>query len=134
MDFGEGGGQRWKLRDLPRMGGLALVRNGDQVIDALGLTNKSYGKVMKDLAKLSLVNLCFSWVGLSCCNTRFMNAWDTSSSNDNRDDDDGDSVDEDKGNDDIEALEDHQQSKGSLAMNKKERKVMSAYFKSLKNI
>ena len=52
MDFAEDG-TRWSLKDLPRMGGLALVRNGDQVIDALGLTNKSYENVMHSMAVVS---------------------------------------------------------------------------------
>ena len=50
-------GQRWRVRDLPKMGGLALVRNGDQVIDALGLSSKTYNGVMWDLATVSAFNL-----------------------------------------------------------------------------
>ncbi len=51
MDFAEGG--KWRLGDLPRMGGLALVRNGDQVIDALGLTSKTYRDVMQNMVSHS---------------------------------------------------------------------------------
>lgn len=74
MDFAEGG--KWRLSDLPRMGGLALVRNGDQVIDALGLTTKTYEGVMRNMAIVSSINLLLSWVGLSCCGTKFITARD----------------------------------------------------------
>jgi hypothetical protein len=46
------------------MGGLALVRNGDQVIDALGLSGKTYAGTMKHLAALTLFNIFLSWMGL----------------------------------------------------------------------
>lgn len=79
MDFGEDG-TRWSLKDLPRMGGLALVRNGDQVIDALGLTNKSYEDVMHSMAVVCAMNLLLSWFGLSHCGTKFTTAIDVSNS------------------------------------------------------
>ena len=78
MDFAEGG-KSWSFSDLPRMGGLALVRNGDQVIDALGLTAKTYESVMRNMATVSAINLLMSWVGLSWYGTKFINAKDTSS-------------------------------------------------------
>ena len=53
-----------KLRDLPRMGGLALVQNGDQVIDALGLQGKTFRESMVRLATLTAGNLILSWLGL----------------------------------------------------------------------
>lgn len=80
MSFSEKG-MRWSLKDLPRMGGLALVRNGDQVIDALGLNNKSYEGLMNNMLIVSAMNLCLSWFGLSCCSAKFTNARDTSISN-----------------------------------------------------
>jgi ABC-type multidrug transport system ATPase subunit/ABC-type multidrug transport system permease subunit len=53
------------LRDLPKMGALALVQNGDQVLDELGLGNKDYKGAMKHLLILSIGNLFFSWIGLN---------------------------------------------------------------------
>ncbi|GKY94789.1 hypothetical protein MPSEU_000444100 [Mayamaea pseudoterrestris] len=47
-----------------RMGGLAFVRNGDQVIDALGLQGKTFEGTMKQLAMLTAANFFLSWVGL----------------------------------------------------------------------
>jgi len=68
-------GQRWRVRDLPKMGGLALVRNGDQVVDALGLSSKTYNGVMWDLATVSAFNLVVSWIGLSLsCGSHFTHA------------------------------------------------------------
>ncbi|KAG7364450.1 ABC transporter ATP-binding protein [Nitzschia inconspicua] len=52
------------LRDLPKMGALALVQNGDQVLDELGLGDENYRSQMKRLAMLSLANLLLSWIGL----------------------------------------------------------------------
>jgi ABC-type multidrug transport system ATPase subunit len=59
-------GRGWfrRFSDLPKMGGLAMVRNGDQVIEALGLANKNYWVIMKQLAMLSLGNLAVGWLGL----------------------------------------------------------------------
>ena len=52
------------LRDLPKMGALALVQNGDQVLDELGLGKVDYNGAMKHLAILSVANLLLSWIGL----------------------------------------------------------------------
>jgi hypothetical protein len=60
----EGRGWFKRFADLPRMGGLAMVRNGDQVIEALGLADKNYAVIMKQLAMLSLGNLAVGWLGL----------------------------------------------------------------------
>jgi len=51
--------------------GLALVQNGDQVLDALGLADTSCEKVMKDLMLLSVGNLLISWLGLSFFGPKF---------------------------------------------------------------
>ena len=51
--------------------GLALVKNGDQVLDALGLANRSYKSVMKDLVVLTGINLLISWLGLSFFGPKF---------------------------------------------------------------
>ena len=63
LDFGSQG-KRFRVADLPRMGGLALVRNGDQVLGALGLSGQTYSSKMLDLGKLSGVFLLTSLVGL----------------------------------------------------------------------
>lgn len=52
------------LKDLPRMGALALVQNGDQVLDELGLGSETYEGAMKHLVFLSATNLLISWIGL----------------------------------------------------------------------
>ena len=52
------------LRDLPKMGALALVKNGDQVLTELGLGEETYGSAMRHLAIMSAVNLLISWLGL----------------------------------------------------------------------
>ncbi len=62
------------LKQLPRMGGLALVRDGDEVLDALGLGNANYDEIMKNMAKLSGVFLVFSWLGLAFGGPRFQEA------------------------------------------------------------
>ena len=53
------------LRDLPKMGALALVKNGDQVLKELGLGNETYSGAMRHLIFLSAANLIISWIGLS---------------------------------------------------------------------
>lgn len=65
MEF-DTAGRGWfqRFSDLPKMGGLAMVRNGDQVIEALGLADKNYSAIMKQLAMLSLGNLAVGWLGL----------------------------------------------------------------------
>ena len=52
------------LKDLPKMGALALVRNGDQVLTELGLEKENYEGAMKHLVMLSIGNLVLSWIGL----------------------------------------------------------------------
>jgi hypothetical protein len=54
------------LRDFPKMGALALVQNGDQVLDELGLGQDDYRTQMKQLAVISLFNLFLGWIGLRC--------------------------------------------------------------------
>lgn len=53
------------LRNLPRMGGLALVKNGDQVIEALGLSRQTYANAMRHMAFLSASYLMVSYIGLA---------------------------------------------------------------------
>jgi hypothetical protein len=52
------------LKDLPKMGALALVKNGDQVLEELGLAKETYKSAMWHLATLSVANLLVSWLGL----------------------------------------------------------------------
>ncbi len=59
------------LKQLPRMGGLAMVRDGDEVLDALGLGSANYDEIMNNMAKLSGVFLVFSWLGLAFGGPRF---------------------------------------------------------------
>jgi hypothetical protein len=73
MEFGDPNGPnrnifsrgRSLLRDLPKMGALALVKNGDQVLNELGLKDETYRGAMRHLVFLSAVNLLISWIGLS---------------------------------------------------------------------
>ena len=66
MEFAETEGKRWQaLRDMPKMGGLALVKNGDQVLEALGLSELTYEYVMERLTSLAGVSLFLSWLGLT---------------------------------------------------------------------
>jgi ABC-type multidrug transport system ATPase subunit len=52
------------LQDLPKMGALALVQNGEEVLHELGLGDDSFQGEMRHLAVLSAVNLFVSWLGL----------------------------------------------------------------------
>jgi hypothetical protein len=52
------------LKDLPKMGALALVQNGDQVLSELGLGDESYASAMNHLAVIAAGNLLLSWIGL----------------------------------------------------------------------
>jgi len=59
------------MKDLPKMGGLALVKNGNQVLQELGLADETYAGAMNQLAILSLINLAISLVGLRIQNSGF---------------------------------------------------------------
>ena len=60
-----------RLKDLPRMGGLAMVSDGDEVLDALGLGTAKYDEIMGNLALLSGVYLMLSWLGLAFGGPKF---------------------------------------------------------------
>ena len=62
------------LRDLPKIGALALVKNGDQVLEELGLAKETYTSAMLHLAALSAANLLLSWLGLRLQNNGGKNA------------------------------------------------------------
>lgn len=52
------------LKDLPRIGALASVQNGDQILKELGLEKDTYKGAMEHIAILSISNLILSWIGL----------------------------------------------------------------------
>lgn len=57
---------RWgQLKDLPKMGALSLVKDGDNVLVNLGLGEAEYPELMQMLVVLSGIYLSLSWVGLS---------------------------------------------------------------------
>jgi hypothetical protein len=58
----------------PRMGALALVQNGAQILDAIGLKGGSYESHMKNLAILTGINLLISLFGLEFCGPKFKQA------------------------------------------------------------
>ena len=53
-----------KFRELSRIGGVALVKNGDEVLDALGLKDVKYVDVMRHMMKLSAINFGLCWLFL----------------------------------------------------------------------
>jgi len=72
MKFGKT--KKGRFWGLPRMGAFAAVRNGDQVLDAIGLSEVSYSSVIKSIAKLSGINLCIALAGLIHTRTNFVEA------------------------------------------------------------
>mmetsp|Transcript_13566 Transcript_13566/g.25847 ORF Transcript_13566/g.25847 Transcript_13566/m.25847 type:complete len:835 (-) Transcript_13566:198-2702(-) len=73
MAFGEKERGLWgNLKDLPRMGALAMVRNGNEVLENLGLGNAKYSQLMKNLGILSCVYLSMSWLGLAFGGPKFI--------------------------------------------------------------
>lgn len=57
---------RWgQLKDLPKMGALSLVKDGDSVLTNLGLGTSDYSELMIQLVVLSGIYLSMSWIGLS---------------------------------------------------------------------
>ena len=73
------GRSRHILKELPKMGALALVQNGDQVLHELGLENDTYEGEMKHLAILSIGNLVLSWIGLKIHSSQSDSSSDSSS-------------------------------------------------------
>mmetsp|Transcript_36064 Transcript_36064/g.84209 ORF Transcript_36064/g.84209 Transcript_36064/m.84209 type:complete len:159 (-) Transcript_36064:278-754(-) len=57
-----------------RMGGLALVNNGDEVLESLGLKDLTWKNLMRNLGILVLVELGVSLVGLNVNGPRFIEA------------------------------------------------------------
>ena len=76
MEFGERNrwGQLRELKDLPAMGALAVVKNGDEVLANLGLKDAQYSKLIQNLVWLSMGYLAFSWAGLKLFGPSFVDA------------------------------------------------------------
>jgi hypothetical protein len=58
------GGLLRQITDLPKLGALAAVANGDQVLQALGLQKQTYQGAMHHLALLTVSDLILAWLGL----------------------------------------------------------------------
>ena len=63
--------ERSSLADAPRMGGLALVTSGDQVLERLGLKEQSCGACLARLATVLAVEVGVAFVGLALTRPRF---------------------------------------------------------------
>ena len=57
--------QMGAVHGLTKMGALALVQNGDDVLTNLGIGRAKYADLMRQLRILSYVYLMLSWFGLS---------------------------------------------------------------------
>jgi hypothetical protein len=53
-----------KIKDVSRMGGLALAKSGNDILNELGLADETYEGAMIHLVLLSLGFLFISWIGL----------------------------------------------------------------------
>lgn len=72
---------RWgRIRDLPKVGAFAMVANGDQVLEVLGLENASFEEILRNMAILSGTNLFVSWLGLQVTGTSRQNRRDSPTS------------------------------------------------------
>jgi len=63
------------LKDHPKMGALALVQNGDDVLTNLGLGTAKYIDLRRHLGMLSCVYLTLSWFGLSYFGPSFIDTY-----------------------------------------------------------
>lgn len=55
---------RSKINDLPKLGAFSMVKDGDHVLEVLGLETITYCGVMRHMMLLSMTNLLISWIGL----------------------------------------------------------------------
>lgn len=62
-----------QLKDLPKLGALAIVRDGDTVLTSLGLGLQDYSTLMMKLVYLSGIYLSISWIGLTFFRPTFVN-------------------------------------------------------------
>lgn len=65
-------GSLGNLKNLPKMGGLALVKDGNEVLRNLGLAEASYSDLMLKLGFLSSFYLVVSWLGLTFARPKFI--------------------------------------------------------------
>jgi hypothetical protein len=63
--------ERSSLLDAPRMGGLALVQSGDQVLERLNLQDATCGRCCRRLGQLLTAELGVAVVGLALSRPRF---------------------------------------------------------------
>lgn len=54
-----------RFRELPRLGALAMVKNGEQILEALGLQNQTFESAVQYLSFLTVMFFFTSWIGLS---------------------------------------------------------------------
>lgn len=71
MDLRRKGHKPWqRIPELPKLGALTMVQNGDQILSALGLENTTYENVIIRMSMLSLANLVVSCIGLEATRPR----------------------------------------------------------------
>ena len=58
--------------DAPKMGAMAMVQNGDQVLNALGLQESTWEQSMHMLGRLTGANILISLLGLKFCGPSFV--------------------------------------------------------------
>ena len=59
------------LASVPRMGGLALVRSGDEVLERLGLAQSTAGASLHHLALVTAAECAVALVGMAVTTPRF---------------------------------------------------------------
>ena len=59
------------LKDAPRIGGLALVKSGDEVLERLGMETLTSAVCCQRLGKLLAAELAVAWLGLKLGRTRY---------------------------------------------------------------
>jgi len=62
-----------QLKDLPKLGALAIVKDGYNVLTSLGLGVQDYPSLMMKLVYLSGIYLSISWIGLTFFGASFVN-------------------------------------------------------------
>ena len=58
---------------MPKLGALAIVKDGDNVLTSLGLGVQDYPSLMMKLVYLSAIYLSISWIGLTFFGASFVN-------------------------------------------------------------
>jgi ABC-type multidrug transport system ATPase subunit len=57
-----------RITDLPKIGAFVMVKNGDDVLDVLGLASSTFEGPIQQMLLLSAANLAISWFGLEMHN------------------------------------------------------------------